>query len=72
MLGISPVRTDGLEQSVADQLMARQFLYKFTQDGKQKDQGYIESFAFDGGENFHIGGTDADYEEILCNADEET
>ena len=46
--------------------MARQFLYKFTQDGKQKDKGYAESFAFDMGENFYIGGSEADYEELTC------
>ena len=46
--------------------MARQFLYKFTQDGKQKDKGYLESFAFDGGENFIVGGNETDYDPIVC------
>ena len=70
MLGISPVRTEGLEQSLADQIMARQFLYQFTQEGKQKGLGYLESYAFDGGSNFIVGGNTEDYEALVCNENE--
>ena len=66
MIGLSPVRTDGLDQALATQLMSRQFLNQFTQEGKQKDQGYLESYAFDGGDNFILGGSQEEYEALIC------
>ena len=46
--------------------MARQFLYQFTQVGDQAGKGYMESYAFNGGSQFLVGGSKDDYETVLC------
>ena len=60
MLGLAPMKTDDKD------LLARQFLWSFANTGDQKDKGYKESYAFNGGETFVIGGTGEDMEEVAC------
>ena len=60
MLGLAPMSTDD------DSLLRRQFLYMFTTTGSQKDMGLEESYAFNGGQYFAIGGTHDDYKELIC------
>jgi len=47
-------------------LLKRQFLYQFANTGTQRDKGYLESFAFNGGESFAVGGNVDDWEEYTC------
>ena len=61
MLGLSPM----LSTDNDPEIMARQFLYQFTQTGKQAGKGYMESYAFNGGTKFFVGGSRDDYEEAV-------
>lgn len=49
-------------------LLRRQFLYSFITTGDQKDLNLEESYAFNGGDNFAIGGTPEDYHELVCHS----
>lgn len=60
MLGLAPMLTED------PNLLARQFLYAFTTTGDQVGLGLTESYAFNGGTYFSIGGTLDDYEELVC------
>ena len=60
MLGLAPsiVHADD-DQSIIN----RQFLYTFVNSQGQKDKGLLESYSFNGGELFLVGGTQDDYEQ---------
>jgi hypothetical protein len=60
MLGLSPMLTEDKD------LLARQFLYQFTTTGDQQTLGLLESYAFNAGESFVIGGNPEDYEMLVC------
>jgi len=47
-------------------IMDRQFLYKFTTTGDQVGEGLLESYAFNGGSKFVVGGSAEDYETLVC------
>ena len=62
MLGLAPM----LSEENDPEIMQRQFLYQFTQTGNQAGKGYFESYAFNGGSQFLVGGTRDDYESVIC------
>ena len=51
MLGLAPMLSNDTN------LLDRQFLYKFINGDEQKKLGLLESYAFNGGETFAIGGS---------------
>ena len=64
VLGLAPMLTNN------STLYARQFLYNFIRADSQLDADgqiqYSESFAFNGGDAFTVGGNVADYEALPC------
>ena len=62
MLGIAPM----LSAESDPEIMQRQFLYQLTQAGDQAGKGYMESYAFNAGTQFLVGGTRDDYEAVIC------
>lgn len=60
MLGLAPMLSED------PNLLARQFLYTFTTTGDQVGLNLTESYAFNGGEYFSIGGTVEDWHELVC------
>jgi len=64
VLGLAPMLTDN------DTLKARQFLYNFINAASQLDADgniqYSESYAFNGGDAFTVGGNVTDYEAMPC------
>lgn len=59
MLGLAPSSTDVPSE------LARQFIYQFVTTGNH-NMDLAESYAFNGGESFTIGGTLDDYKELIC------
>ena len=59
MLGLAPMKTDVEEERMG------QFLYQFAKTGNH-GMNLEESFAFNGGEYFTIGGNLTDYENLAC------
>ena len=51
MLGLAPMKTDD------ENLLKRQFLWSFVNTGSQRDKGYMESYAFNGGQYVAFGGS---------------
>ena len=58
-LGSPPSSTDVPSE------LARQFIYQFVTTGNH-NMDLAESYAFNGGESFTIGGTLDDYKELIC------
>jgi len=58
MLGLAPMKTED------DALLKRQFLYQFKQ--MQTTMDLNESYAFNGGSVFAVGGNAEDYESLVC------
>ena len=67
MLGLAAMKLD-TEGDLTSDLAKRQFLLQFinSSDAKIKDLGLVESYAFNGGNEFTIGGTEADYNTLVC------
>jgi len=59
MLGLAPSKTS------VESERAKQFLYQFVKTGNH-GKNLLESYAFNGGELFTIGGTLEDYEHLVC------
>ena len=58
MFGLAPFITDD------EKLLKRQFLYTFVRGDDQKDLKLMESYAFNGGESFAVGGNVTDYQQL--------
>ena len=61
MLGLAPM----LSATDDPEIMQRQFLHQFTQTGNQAGKGFMESYAFNGGSQFFVGGTSDDYNDAI-------
>ncbi len=59
MFGLAPMMTED------PSLLRRQFLHSFTTTGDQVEKKLEESYAFNGGESFVIGGTADDYHRLI-------
>jgi len=67
MLGLAPSRIpEGMSEEDASELLKRQFLYSFANTGTQRDMGFLESYAFNGGKTFAVGGNTDDWEALVC------
>lgn len=62
MLGLAPMLTATNDPVI----LQRQFLYQFTQTGDNEGKGFAESYAFNGGSAFLVGGSRDDYEAEIC------
>lgn len=60
MIGLAPMLSSDTI------LLDRQFLYKFINAKEQAKLALQESYAFNGGETFAIGGDQKDWESLVC------
>ena len=58
LLGINPSKSDD------ETMLNKQFLWSFL--NSNPSEGYSESYAFNGGKNFLVGGTTIDYNAMNC------
>ena len=62
-LGVAPTITTDSETNG----LQKQFLYTFTNTDSRLEMSFKESFAFNGGQQFFIGGDVTEYEGLSCN-----